>query len=227
MNPLHQQLMEELTSQSHVVLPFFGGIALPDSVVISWAIMALIMVLVLLATRRLSLVPGFLQNGAEAFVSFMDQFCTDSLGSRGLRFAPCFGALALFLVLANTAGLVYLPPPTKDLNVTLGLALTAEALIYGTSFSERGFKGGLRRFTEPMVLLTPMNLLEVITRPLSLCMRLFGNILGGAIIMTLIRASAPLLIPLPLSLYFDLFDGVIQAVVFLFLTAAYLKETAD
>ena len=77
---------------------------------------------------------------------------------------------------------------------------------------------------EPMPLLLPINLMEVVIRPLALCMRLFGNILGAFIIMELIKMMAPAVDPVPFSIYFDLFDGGIQAVVFVFLTALFVGE---
>ena len=75
-----------------------------------------------------------------------------------------------------------------------------------------------------MPLLLPINLMEIVIRPLALCMRLFGNILGAFIIMELVKMLLPVAVPVPLSLYFDLFDGGIQAVVFVFLTALFTGE---
>lgn len=73
----------------------------------------------------------------------------------------------------------------------------------------------------------PLNVLEVFIRPLSLCMRLFGNILGGFVIMELLKIVAPILVPIPFSFYFDVFDGLIQMYVFVFLTAIFMKELMD
>lgn len=69
-----------------------------------------------------------------------------------------------------------------------------------------------------------MNLLEVIIRPLSLCMRLFGNVLGAFVIMELIKQLLPVALPVPFSLYFDIFDGLLQAYVFTFLTSMFIQE---
>ena len=80
---------------------------------------------------------------------------------------------------------------------------------------------------EPTPLLLPINLMEVIIRPLSLCMRLFGNVLGAFIIMELIKLAIPVGLPLAASMYFDVFDGIIQTVVFVFLTAMFTQETME
>ena len=98
---------------------------------------------------------------------------------------------------------------------------------YAYCFAKKGVKGFLKSFAEPIPLMLPMNILEIFIRPLSLCMRLFGNILGAFVIMELIKIVAPLLVPVPLSLYFDLFDGFIQAYVFVFLTSLFIKETIE
>ena len=80
---------------------------------------------------------------------------------------------------------------------------------------------------EPTPLLLPINLMEVIIRPLSLCMRLFGNVLGAFIIMELIKLAIPAILPMALSMYFDVFDGIIQTIVFVFLTALFTAETIE
>jgi F-type H+-transporting ATPase subunit a len=74
---------------------------------------------------------------------------------------------------------------------------------------------------------TPLNILELGIKPLSLCMRLFGNVLGAFVIMNLIEVVVPLIVPVALSLYFDLFDGLLQAFVFTFLTTLYMQEAME
>ena len=69
--------------------------------------------------------------------------------------------------------------------------------------------------------------MELVIKPLSLCMRLFGNVLGAFVVMKLIEAVAPAIVPIPLSLYFDIFDGLIQAYVFVFLTGLFIKEATE
>ena len=99
-------------------------------------------------------------------------------------------------------------------------------LIYGSQFRYHGLGGGLKKFGQPSVIITPLNVMEVGIRA-RLCMRLFGNILGGFIIMELIKTVAPAVVPVPFSLYFDIFDGVLQAVVFVFLTTLFLSESLE
>ena len=127
----------------------------------------------------------------------------------------------------NLIGLLDFTPPTKDLNVTAALALSSIVMIEYAGISEKGIKGWLKSFAQPMGILLPINLLEIIIRPLSLCMRLFGNVLGSFVIMKLIEMIIPCVVPVPFSLYFDIFDGLIQAYVFVFLTSLFIKEAIE
>ena len=100
-------------------------------------------------------------------------------------------------------------------------------LIYGSQFRFHGLRGGLKKFSEPVSVVTPLNIMEIGIRPLSLCMRLFGNIFAGFVIMELVKMAIPVVVPIPLSLYFDVFDGMIQAIVFVFLTTLFLSESLE
>ena len=88
-------------------------------------------------------------------------------------------------------------------------------------------KGWLKSFAEPVPIILPINILEVFIRPLSLCMRLFGNVLGAFVVMELIKLLVPVVVPVAFSCYFDIFDGLIQAYVFVFLTSLFIKEAIE
>ena len=223
MDGIRDQLMEELNNPTAFTIPLFGGIPVGQSVVITWVVMAVLVLLSILCTRHLKKVPGKAQLVAEMYVGFMNKFAKKYMGEHWKSFAPYFGTIGLYLGLANMIGLFGITPPTKDLNVTAGLALMSCGLIYGSSFRYKGLKGGLHKFLEPTPLLLPINLMEVIIRPLSL----FGNVLGAFIIMELIKLAIPVGLPLAASMYFDVFDGIIQTVVFVFLTAMFTQETME
>ena len=78
-----------------------------------------------------------------------------------------------------------------------------------------------------MPIILPINILELFIKPLSLCMRLFGNVLGAFVIMELLKLVVPAVVPVVFSLYFDIFDGLIQAYVFVFLTGLFMKEAME
>ena len=88
-------------------------------------------------------------------------------------------------------------------------------------------KGWLKSFKEPVAVILPLNILEIFIRPVSLCMRLFGNVLGSFVIMELIKIILPVFLPIPFSFYFDIFDGLIQTYVFVFLTSLFMKEAIE
>ena len=227
MEGIRDKLVEELNNRTAFTIPIFGGIPVGESVVITWGVMAFLVVLSIILTRNLKKVPGKRQLVAELYVGFMNNFAKKYMGKHWKSFAPYFGTIGLYLGVANMIGMFGITPPTKDLNVTAGLALMSCGLIYGSSFRYKGLKGGLHKFLEPTPLLLPVNLMEVIIRPLSLCMRLFGNVLGAFIIMELIKLAIPVGLPLAASMYFDVFDGIIQTVVFVFLTAMFTQETME
>jgi len=221
-------LTEKLQNVTAFTIPLFGGIPVAESVVVSWILMALILLLVLLATRHLNPDhPGRLQSLLEMAVDGLNKFTEENIGVHWRHFAPWLGTVAVYIACANLSGLIGLTPPTKDVSVTAALALTSVFLIYGGSLRFLGVRRGLHKFVEPLPLLAPINILEVGIRPLSLCMRLFGNVLGSFIIMELIKAVMPVVAPTFFSLYFDIFDGLIQTIVFVFLTALFTGDALE
>jgi len=222
LDALKQALTEDLGGTPSVSV--FGLFQVPESVVVTWIIMAALVLASVLLTRRLRRVPGKAQTVLEMGVSFLNDFCKENLGEHWRPFAPWIGTVALYITAANLSGLFGLAPPTRDLTITAALALMSMALIYGGQFRCRGLKGGLKKFAEPSPVLLPINLMEVAIRPLSLCMRLFGNVLASFVIMEMIKVMAPAIVPIPFSLYFDVFDGLIQTLVFVFLTTLFLGE---
>lgn len=227
MDALRDELLGKLDNKIAFTIPVFGGIPVPESVVVTWGIMLFLVLLSIICTRRLKKVPGKAQLVAEMFVGFINKFTKNTLGEHWKPFAAYFGTIGLYIGCANLIGMFGITPPTKDLNVTAALAIMSAALIYGASFRYHGFKGGLHKFVEPMPLLAPINVMEVVIRPLSLCMRLFGNVLGSFIIMELIKLAMPAIVPMAPSMYFDVFDGIIQTIVFVFLTALFTQEALE
>lgn len=227
MENLAEELMSGLECKTAFVIPVFGGIPISVSVVVTWGIMAFIIILTLIFVRNLKLVPKGPQVIVEMLVGFINNFFEDIMGEEGRRYFPYLGTVIIYIGVANLVGLIGLTPPTKDLNVTAALALMSIFLIEYSGIREKGVKKWLKGFLEPMPILLPINILEVFIRPLSLCMRLFGNILGGFVVMELIKIVAPVIIPIPFSFYFDIFDGLIQAYIFVFLTSLFMKEKME
>lgn len=209
-------------------IPLFGGIPIYDSVAVTWVIMAALVLLSKILVRNLRVEdPGKAQLFLESSIGFLRDFFLDLVGEEGKNYIPYLISTAVFIGTANLIGIVGFVPPTKDLNMTAALAVISIAVIEYAGFHKKGARGFLKSFAEPVAVILPINILEIFIRPISLCMRLFGNVLGSFVVMELIKLVVPVIIPIPFSFYFDIFDGVIQAYVFVFLTALFIKEQLD
>ena len=222
MNALTAALKEELNVEMVSVF----GLFIPESVVVSWGIMAFLVLGSILLTRNLR-VEHITKRQAvlETGVTTINDFFVGLLGENGKRYVPYLVSVALYIGCSNLIGVFGIKPPTKDLNVTAALALMSIVLIEYAGIHARGGLGFLKSLTAPTPIMTPMNILEIAIRPTSLCMRLFGNVLGAFVIMELIKLVVPVFVPAVFSLYFDLFDGLIQTYVFVFLTSLFMKES--
>ena len=203
-------------------------IPIAESTVITWVIMGIVLIFCFVMTRNLKEKNvSKRQLAAEAIVTSLDKFIKGMVGHEGAQYTPYLCSVLIYIGLANLIGLFGVKPPTKDLNVTAGLALMSIILIQYASIHKKGMKGWVKSFTQPIAIVTPINILELFIKPLSLCMRLFGNVLGAFVIMELLKSLVPVVLPVPFSFYFDIFDGLIQAYVFVFLTSLYIKEAVE
>ena len=225
MEGFKEALVDALANETAFTIPVLGGIPISSAVLVTWIIMAFWIIFTLLATRNLKVTnPGKLQIVLESGVEFLNGFVKETIGPHWRPFAPYLGSVALYIGLANIISIFGLTPPTKDVSVTTALAVMSLVLIYGAQFRYNGLRGGMKRFADPMPVLLPINLMEIAIRPLALCMRLFGNVLGAFIIMEIIKYLVPAVVPAVFCIYFDLFDGLIQTIVFVFLTALFAGE---
>lgn len=228
MGDLADELMAELNCETAFTIPVFGGIPIPESVAVTWIIMAALVIISILLTRNLKVIPtSKRQILLELALEKLNGFFEGILGEAGKRYVPYLATVAIYIGCANLIGLLGFKPPTKDLNVTAALALMSIILIEYSGIRAKGVKGFFKSFAQPMAIMVPMNVLEIGIRPLSLCMRLFGNVLGSFVVMELIKIVIPVVVPVPLSLYFDIFDGLIQTYVFVFLTSLFMKESME
>ena len=228
MDALVEGLMEELNCETVFTIPLFGGIPVYESVVVTWIIMAVVFLLCILLSRNLSVEnPSRRQVVVETAIKGLNDFFTETVGEKGKAYIPYLSAIAIYIGIANLIGLLGFKPPTKDMGVTAGMAIMSILIVEFAGIRAKGGKGWLKGFAEPIWIVAPINLLEVFTRPLSLCMRLFGNVLGSYVVMELIKLVVPAVLPAVFSCYFDIFDGLIQAYVFVFLTGLFIKEAAE
>ncbi len=230
MKDLSKELMDQLQVNTAFTIPIGKGIEISESVVAMWFIMAALFIISLILVRRRTLSirnPSKRQLFLEWLISRFYGMFDNMLEGGAKVYAPYLMGVCLFIGVANIAGIFGLKPPTKDLDVTIVLAAMSIVVVEYAGIHANGVRKWAKSFTQPVGIITPINILEVVIRPFSLCMRLFGNVLGCFVIMELIKIVLPQVVPIALSLYFDLFDGFIQAYVFVFLTALYLNEAVE
>jgi F-type H+-transporting ATPase subunit a len=223
----------------------FGNI-ITQTTVSLFVVTLLLMILAKLATKNLSKRPGRLQVLVEKGVGMIYGLVEDTMGKHNLKFAPYIGTLFLSSIFGSLIGTTAIfRSATGDLSVTLAWALVTTGMVWYNNIKNFGFKAWLKGFTEPIVVMTPMNIVSEIAQPISMAFRHFGNVAGGSVLTSLIYAALavaskaifgwlpamvlevfpPLLqagVPAFLSLYFDFFSGFVQAFVFCLLTMVYV-----
>lgn len=214
----------------HKIAEFLGLTFNMDTLYMTWVAMGIVIVLAVVATRNVKLVPGTWQNLLEiAVTALLDQIET-SIGPKGKKLAPLIITLFLFLLIANWLGLIPgFTSPTNDINTTLGLALMVVGLAHGLSVINKGPKRYAKHFFEPFIPFVVINIMEEISKPITLAFRLFGNILAGEILIVILGILVPMWIPIPniIWLGFSVFVGMVQAVIFTMLSMSYLSGSME
>ena len=168
--------------------------------------------------------PGGLQNAMELAVEMLDGMVDGSMGTKGAPFRNYLGVLFLFILFSNLSGLIGLRPPTADYGVTLSLGLITFFLVQFNNIRYNKF-GAVKELFQPVPFLFPINLIGELAVPISLSLRLFGNVLAGTVIMALIYgllSKVAFIWPGVLHAYFDVFSGAIQTYVFCMLTMVFI-----
>ena len=171
--------------------PVFNTFGLPHHVVFTWLVMLVLIVAGLTAARRPALVPAGLQNAMEAVLEFVLNLIDDVIGPEGRRFLPLIATLGLYIFGANLLGLVPgFTAPTDNLNTTASCAIVVFFAYHWIGIRKHHLWPYLKHFAGPMPALAPLMIpIEVIShfaRPLSLTLRLFGNMLGGHILLAIV-----------------------------------------
>ena len=184
----------------------------------------LIILFAFLATRSLKEVPGKLQSAFELIVDLFQSLVVQTLGEEGKRHLPMIGSLFIFLWISNIFGTIpFGVEPTRDLNVTVGHMLVVIFIVHFESIRVKGIKSYMKSYLDPFFIMAPLNVIGELAKGVSLAFRLFGNILGGAIIVMVISYLMKYtLLQVGLNLFFSLFVGTIQAFVFTMLSMTYI-----
>ena len=222
------------------------GNPITQTTVSLFAVTVILIIIALIGGRGLTKRPGRLQVVTEKLVNMLYGMVRDTMGEHNLKFAPYIGTLFLSSIVGTLIGTTQIfRSTTADLSVTAAWAIVTTGMVWYHNIKNFGFKAWLKGFTEPIVVMTPMNIVSEIANPLSMAFRHFGNVAGGSVLTALIYAALASLshalfswipgvvlslippifqigIPALLSIYFDLFSGFVQALVFSLLTMVYV-----
>lgn len=198
----------------------------PDYIVMSLIVAAVLILFFGLASRRLNLVPSKLQNILELVIKAFESILVEIIGEQGKKYLPLIATIGLFILVCNLLGLVPgFMSPTSKLNVTFGCAIVVFFYYHWQGIRSQGLFKYLKHFTGPIPVLAPLLLpIEIIShlsRPVSLSVRLFGNIFAEELLIVVIASIIPFLVPLPF-MAIAIFTATIQAFVFVLLACIYI-----
>jgi F-type H+-transporting ATPase subunit a len=220
--------MHELGKVHQLIIPVMGhNIAFNlEVIMMTWIVMAVLIFFGFIASKKRALLPGPVQVLGELFVSALYKLTEDALDEEMARtYGPLTIALFMFLLLSNWLGIIpHLGEPTKDLNTPLSLGIMGFFIAHYAGIKTKGIKGYLKEYCEPIFIMAPLNIIGELAKIISISFRLFGNIMGGSIIILVVSyLTYSIILPPFLYFFFGCFVGTIQAFVFTMLTIVYIS----
>jgi len=231
----------DLEIKNHAVINLFGiEVWITDTTIATWIIMGILItfaIIVRIKLLKVQEVPTGLQNAVEALVEVFENYLRTTIGDKLMFLGNWFFTLFLFIIISNISGVFpIIRTPTADWSMTFGLAFVTFILIQVMGIKYRKATYFKDLFSPlpwwfPIPLFLPINLIGELAKPISLSFRLYGNMLAGLIMMTLIYALTPVftqfVIPSALHGFFDLFSGVLQAYIFVTLSMTFVAGAAE
>jgi F-type H+-transporting ATPase subunit a len=220
--------MEDLTKIPQLTLELFGLnlVFNTETILMTWIVIAALIVFGYLATKKIGFLPNPFQVVGELFVNALYGITKDALDEEMAgKYFPIICSLFMFLILSNWLGIIpKLSEPTKDLNTPLGLGIMGFFIAHHAGIKTKGFKQYAKGYFEPIFFMAPLNIIGELAKVVSISFRLYGNIVGGAIIILVVsHLIYSLVLPPFLITFFSLFIGTIQAFVFTMLTLVYIS----
>lgn len=215
------QIMEHL--KPHTIF-HIGPVGISSTVVNAWIVMAILFTLVIITTRNLKLVPSGLQHIPEMAIEFLYNLLESVIGHGGKRFIPLVGSLFIFILFLNLAWFIpEMKPPTMDLSTTAAFGVFTIIVVQLIGIRNKGFIEYLKHFLSPTPVLAPLNIIEECVKPVSLSLRLFGNMFGEEMVVVILFTLVPLFVPIPIQML-GILMAFIQAFVFTLLTTTYISS---
>ncbi len=222
--------MEELTNVAQLHYQLFGlNLTFNTTyILMTWVVMAVLIIFSYFATKKASLIPHPVQVVAELLVNLFYNLVVETLDEKlAKKYFPLICSLFMFLLLCNWIGVIpMMAEPTRDLNTTLGMGILGGVISHYSGIRANGIKGYLKGYCSPMWFMAPLNFISEIAQVVSVSFRLYGNILGGAIIIIVVSQLPfvkSIILPPFLVMFFGMFVGSIQAFVFTMLTLVYIS----
>ncbi|MFY9942670.1 MAG: F0F1 ATP synthase subunit A [Desulfobacterales bacterium] len=195
-------------------------------ILMTWVVIGVLLLFGVMITRRRGMLPHSMQVLGELFVGQFYQLTEDALGREYVeRYAPLICSLFMFVVFSNLLGVFpHLEEPTKDLNTPLSLGIMGFVIAHYAGIRSKGFKAYAKEYFQPIFFMMPLNVIGELAKIISISFRLFGNIMGGSIIILVVsHLTFSVLLPPVLFAFFGIFVGTIQAFVFTMLTLVYIS----
>ena len=211
-----------------------AGISVSTSVITTWIIMGVVLVLAVLlrlfVISKMTNVPGGIQSILEIAVDGIDTYKKEKVHGIGENLSSYLFTVAVLLIGSASVELFGVRAPTADITMTMALALITFVLINYYGLKKKGMSGRIKSLADPTPIVFPLRVISDIAIPLSMACRLFGNMLGGMIVMELLYnalAGGAVGIPSVIGLYFNVFHPLIQAFIFITLTLTFINEAVE
>ncbi len=231
----HKNIGEEISEAiMQVQMSFSAGnksLIITDAIIVTWIAVVIMLIIVAVLLGKPSK-DHKLTKGQTILVSLTELVISTAMGfgmnrKQAEEVAPMVMTFGLVLVACNSISYFHLPPPAKNVAFPVGCAIVAIVYVIFMTFKFIGVKGFWISLTQPVAIMLPFRLLDYVIKPLSLALRLFGNVFAAFVFMEFLSISIPVIVPGIVGLWFDIIDGVIQAVVFAYLTMSYIGENLE
>ena len=231
----HKDIGEEISEAiMQVQMSFAAGdntLIITDAIIVTWIAVVIMLIIVAVLLGKPSK-DHKLTKGQTILVSLTELVISTAMSfgmnrKQAEEVAPMVMTFGLVLVACNSISYFHLPPPAKNVAFPVGCAIVAIIYVIVMTFKFIGIKGFWISLTQPVAIMLPFRLLDYVIKPLSLALRLFGNVFAAFVFMEFLSVSIPLILPGIVGLWFDIIDGMIQAVVFSYLTMSYIGENVE
>lgn len=224
-----EKINESILQVKHYLMIGDYEVVLTDAVIVTWIAVGIFAVLFAVMAHK----PKIKPDTKQTFVEMLAGLVLSVAAGFGIRedearhIAPMIGTFFIMITACNTISIFGVVPPAKNIGFPIAMALCAIVYVIYVSIRFVGIKGFWNSLIHPMAFMLPFKIIDILVRPVSLCLRLFGNVFGAFVFMEFLHIVCPLILPAAFGLWFDLADGVLQAIIFSYLTIYYIGESIE